>query len=230
MNPVAEMVSKRETLALPEYERKLDASVRELSKSLRVDILDAFSQRLLSRYEGGLTPDQKFRVLYDFKGARVARLIKEAFFNHRAKRNGEPVLIRAFEHDVLELFRQTGHASYDKEQRQVASAYGKATGMSIRTSLTGKDKQRLNKIVVGGWAVKDYVKLVLKESFDRLTGRMKQAIIIEPTPAKMLARMRKEIEKVLAGLWKQLQGFQFELVTYAANMANYDFVRALQGI
>ena len=230
INPITEMVGQREKLAMPEYERKLDASMRELSRSLRTDVLDAFSTQLLKRYEGGLTPDQKFRVLYDFRKARVARLISGAFFNHMGKRNGENAMIRGYEDSVLSLFRVTSHAAYDKEQRHVARIYGKATGLDFRVSLTGRDKQRLNKIVVGGWSVRDYVRLVLKESYDRLTGRIRQAIMKEATTARMIMRMREEVRKVLDKLLKQLQGFQFELVTYAANMANYDFVRALQGV
>ena len=230
MNPITEMTMQREKLALPEYERKLNASMRVLSQRLRLDVLDSFSVRLLRRYEGGLTEDQKFSVLQDYKNARVARLTREAFFNHMGKRNGEPVLIRGYEDELISLFRVTCHEAYDKEQRQTARIYGKTTGMTFTTSLTGKDKQRLNHLIVGGWTMRDYVRLVLRESFDRLTSRIRQAIMNELTPAKAITRMKAEVQKVLGKLLKQLYGFQFELVTYAANMANNDFVRALRSV
>lgn len=227
-NPINELVVNRERLSLPENERKLRQRLRQFDRKLQQEILDDFSIRLLRRYEGGLTQAQKFAVIRDFKRTRVKRRLREAFFDHYVERNGERVLRYGLQGDLLELFRNTAYDAFDREQQAIAKAFSKGSSMQVLARLTGADRKRLKKIVIGGITLADYVKVVLQESYERLLSRISQAVMIELTLNAMITRMRREADLMMDKLTKRLEAYRFEVESMAANMAQHDFITALR--
>jgi hypothetical protein len=227
-NPIKELIDKREAMQYPEWEKKLKSRMDDFARELRTGVIESFSIQLLTRYEGGLTQEQRFEVIRDFKKARVARLLKEEFFNHITLRNGERSIVYGLEGDLLEIFRNTIYSVYEKEQQAITKTVNRGSSLKASAKLTGKDRQRLRKLVIGGMSLQQYVKAILAESYGRLVARMKQAIIVEYSTQAMIVRMKRDTGLVIEKLANRLSDYQFEVISYAANVAQNDFLKALR--
>lgn len=230
-NPIDKVIEGREKLDSSRFEKRVNKLVGDLENTIKRTVTEEFSVRMMRRFEGGLTTDEKFQAIREFNQLKGRQQVRKALFNHREKRGDKMVQRQAFEHRLFMELMNAARECFVREQEITASAFDSNTSMNIRfNGFTSRDRRTLRKMVIGGFTMRQYVKTILTETHNRLVARLRQAIITENTVNLMLLRMRKEVEAVMKRLKTIVEGFMFEVCTTAANQGQISFIESLRKV
>jgi len=231
IDPITYLQEKRDTLASPVMEQKLASEIFQLRRKINTVVIDGFGIRMLERYEGGLTQQERLMLLREWNTSVVKKKLIEVLFNHYVSDgDNQQHLRRAFQARLQNVFSETIVKVYTTEAESIAFAYRQGSSFLIESQVTGQDRQRLRQVVIGGSTIKEYVRRTLVDLLERLSNRIKQVIMAETTSRKMVLRMKVEIKKVLGTFEQHMKNYQFEVVTYGANLSQLDFIEALRGV
>lgn len=228
-NPIDKVIQGREALSSRKFEKRASRLVEDLDAIIKRTVTEEFSFRIMRKFQGGLTPDEKFLAIGQFNQMKGRQQVRKALFNHREKRNGRMVQRQTFEHRLFMELMNAARECYTREQELTVKAYNENSSLNVKfNGFTSKDKRLLRRMVIGGFTMRDYVKTLLTETHNRLVARLRQTIISEDTVNGMVLRMRKEVELVMANLKKIVERFMFEVCTTAANQGQLVFIESLR--